>query len=61
MWEKSKETIEYDKRTIICNVGTTQCEDGTVKYKKKLGVFTQYDKRTVICDKSGVRCDVNIV
>ena len=61
MWEKGKKTIEHDKRTITNNVGTTQYEDGTVKCKKKLGVFTQYEKRTVTCDKSGVRCDVNIV
>ena len=28
-------TIEYDKRTVTCDVETAQCEYGTVKYEKK--------------------------
>ena len=34
--KKSKETIQSDKRIVIYNVGTAQCEDGTVKCKKKV-------------------------
>ena len=33
--KKSKETTKYEKKIVICDVGTTQCEDGTVKYEKK--------------------------
>ena len=39
------------QNTVICDVGTTQCEDGTIKYEKK-------NKRTIECDKSTVTCDV---
>ena len=32
MWEKKKkETLEYDKSTITCDVGIAQCDDETVK------------------------------
>ena len=36
MWGKNKKTTEYDKRTVTCDVGTTQYEDITVKCKKKV-------------------------
>ena len=36
MWEKNKWTIEYDKRIVICDVGTAQFEDSTIKYEKKI-------------------------
>ena len=36
VWEKSKGTTQYDKRIVICNVGTAQCEDETVKCEKKV-------------------------
>ena len=36
MREKSKGTAKYDKRTVICNVGTAQCEDETIKREKKV-------------------------
>ena len=32
---KQKGTIEYDKNTITSDVGTAQCEDNTIKCKKK--------------------------
>ena len=35
MWEKSKGITKCDKRTVICNVGTTQCGDEIVKCEKK--------------------------
>ena len=31
MWEKSKGTTKCEKRTVICDVGTAQCEDEIVK------------------------------
>ena len=34
MWEKNKGTTKCDK-IVTCDVGTTQCEDGTIKYEKK--------------------------
>ena len=33
--EKSKGITQYDKRTVICDIETTYCEDGTVKREKK--------------------------
>ena len=36
MWEKKKGTTKYEKRSVTCDVGTTQYEDGTIKYEKKL-------------------------
>ena len=33
--KKIKEPPNSDKRTVTCNVGIAQCEDETVKYKKK--------------------------
>ena len=33
---KNKETTECDKSTITCDVDIAQCEDGTIKYKKKI-------------------------
>ena len=35
MWEKSKGTAKSKKRTVICDVGTAQYEDGTIKCEKK--------------------------
>ena len=33
---KKKGTTKFDKRIITYDVRTTQCEDGTVKYEKKV-------------------------
>ena len=33
--KKKGGTTQCDKITAICDVGTTQCEDKTVKYKEK--------------------------
>ena len=35
MWEESKGTIQCDKRTVICDIGTVQCKDRIVKFVKK--------------------------
>ena len=32
---KNKGIAKYDKSTVTCDVGTTQCEDDTIKYEKK--------------------------
>ena len=38
---------------VKCDIGTTQSDDGTIKWEeKKLG----YSK----CDKSTIRCDIGI-
>ena len=36
MWEKSKGTTQREKRTVTSDVETAQCEDETVKCKKKV-------------------------
>ena len=33
--KKNKGTTECDKSTITCDVGASQCKDGTIKYEKK--------------------------
>ena len=47
--EKNKETTEYKKSTVTCDVGSTQCEDSIIKCEKK---------GTTECDKSIVTYDV---
>ena len=45
MWEKkNKGTIEYDKRTVTCDVGTTQCKDVIVNVRKKKGNHQMWQK-----------------
>ena len=34
--KKKKEPPNVTKKTIKCDVGTTQCEDEIIKYEKKL-------------------------
>ena len=41
------------KRTVTCDIGTAQCEDGTVKCEKK-------NKGTTKCEKKTVTYDVGI-
>ena len=36
MWEKSKGTTKYEKKTVTCEVGTAQCGDEIVKCEKKV-------------------------
>ena len=36
MRKKNKRITECHKSTVTCNVGTAQCEDGTIKYEKKI-------------------------
>ena len=57
MWEKSKGTTKYEKRTVIYDIRTTQCEDGTVKCEKKSKGTTKCEKRTVMCDIGIAQCD----
>ena len=41
------------KRTVTCDVGTAQYEDGIIKCEKNKG--------TIECDKSIVTCDVGTI
>ena len=61
VWEKRKRTTKCDKRTVIRDVGTTQCEDKTVKCEKKSNVTTKYDKRTVTCNVGTAQYENEIV
>ena len=62
---KNKGTIKCDKRIVICDVGTAQYEDETVKCEKKNKRFVKYDKRIVTCnirtaqyEDETIKCDV---
>ena len=33
--KKVRESPNVRKKIVICDIGTTQCDDGTVKYEKK--------------------------
>ena len=50
MRKKNKGTTKYEKKTVTCDVGIAQCEDGTVKCKKKVKERSNLKKRTVTCD-----------
>ena len=57
MWEKSKETTQCDKRTVICDIGTTQCVDRIVKFEKKKSKGTaKLEKKTITCDVETTQC-----
>ena len=57
MLEKKK-IPNWEKRTVICDVGTVQCQDGTIKYeKKKSKGTTKCEKITVTCDVGTARCE----
>ena len=46
MWEKkSKGTIKCEKKTIIYDIGTAQCEIGTIKCEEKNKGNTKCDKK----------------
>ena len=49
--KKSKGTTQCDKRIVICNVGTAQCENETVKCEKKSNGTTKCEDGTVKCEK----------
>ena len=44
-------TIECDKSTVTCDIGTAQYEDSIIKCEKK-------NKRTTECDKNTVTYDL---
>ena len=48
---KKKGITKCDKSIVICDVGTAQYKDGTIKCEKK-------NKKTTKCDKSIIQCDV---
>ena len=48
--KKNKGTTICEKRTVKCDVGTTQCENEIVKHEKKSKGITKYKKRTVTYD-----------
>ena len=60
IWKKN-ETTECDKSIVTWDIGTVQCEDGTIKYEKKNKGTTKCDKSTVICDVGTVQCEDGIV
>ena len=55
--KKKKGTIEYDKSTVTCDVGTAQNEDGIIICEKKNKGTTEYDKSIVTCDVSTIQCE----
>ena len=62
--KKYKGTTICDKRTVTCDIGAAQCEDGTIKYEKKSKGTTQCDKKTVTyvvgtaqCKDETIKCE----
>ena len=47
---KNKRTIKCDKRTVTCDIGIAQYEDGTIKCEKKVREPPNVRKKTVTCD-----------
>ena len=64
MWEKSKRTTECDKRFVIYDVGTAQCENGTVKYEKKVrdppNVTKELSHGTAQCEDETIKCEKKV-
>ena len=50
-------TTKCEKRTVTCDVETTQYEDEIVKCEKKSKGTTKCEKRTVTCDVKTVQCE----
>ena len=63
MWEKNKETTKYDKSIIICDIGTIQYGNETVKWRKKKKTtkgdksIIKYDVGTTKCDNGTIKCE----
>ena len=53
MWEK-KGTIKCDKRTVTCDIGSTQCEDGTTECDKST---ITYNVSTTQCKAGTIKCE----
>ena len=53
MWEKNKGTTKRDKRIIICDVETTQCEDRTIKYKDLITWYNKLPTSGTVPQKKG--------
>ena len=57
MWENNKGNTKCDKRIDICDIGTAQYEDKTVKCEKKSKGTIKCEKRTVTCDIETAQCE----
>ena len=55
--KKNKGTIECDKITVTCNIGSAQYENGTIECEKENKRITKYDNSTVTCDVSTAQCE----
>ena len=49
------------RKELSRDVGTTQCEDGTIKFKEKSKGTTKCEKRIVTCDVGTAQCEDEIV
>ena len=58
---KNKGTTKCDKRINTYDIGTTHCEDVTIKCEEKNKGTTKYDKRTNTCDVGTAQCGDEIV
>ena len=59
--KKIKEPLNIT-RELSHDIGTAQCEDGTVKCEKKKNKgTTECDKRTVICNVGTAQCENRII
>ena len=55
--KKIKEPLYVIKKIVKCNIGTAQCDNGTVKCEEKKKETTKCDKRIVKCDVGTVQCE----
>ena len=49
MWKKVRE-LPNVRKELSCDVGTAQCEDGTIKFEEKSKGTTKYEKIIVTCN-----------
>ena len=55
--KKKQDTTECDKSAVRSNIGTPQCNNGTVKFENKKQGTTERDKNRVRYDVSTTECD----
>ena len=56
-----RKSTKGDKRTVICDVGTAQYENETIKCEKKSKRTSNVRKKKVTCDVGIAQCENEIV
>ena len=61
MWEKSKETTQFDKRTVTCDKNRENAILILLNMTMEPSNLRKKNKGTTICDKRNDKCDIRTV